>query len=199
MDHKHLEKQIIYPSNTMNFFAGPQFIQDCIKNQTFGVPLMWQYQSGQYLPDWHPWENISDFYVSNRETGGCREIVPFELTWLVRTFGEVSEAGSSIGSTGRLGVDIDDFYAITLKHDCGVVGQLLVDVLNRFPTRRFTVTCSEGTIVWDDGDKLVKCYDTSSGEWTYTTMVWVLQRKVTSIPKSPMRKKLMIFCEWLLV
>lgn len=168
MEHENYVKQIIYPSNTMNFFAGPQFIHDCMKNQTFGEPLMWQYQSGQYLPDWHPWESISEFYVSNRETGGCREIVPFELTWLVRAFGEVSKAGASIGSTGRLGVDIDEFYAITLKHNCGVVGQLLVDVLNRAPTRRFTVTCSEGTIVWDDGDKSVKCYDTASGEWAYT-------------------------------
>lgn len=168
MAHDNFEKQIIYPSNTMNFFAGPQFIQDCIKNNTFGTPLLWQYQSGQYLPDWHPWENISDFYVSNRATGGCREIVPFELTWLVRAFGKVSEAGSSIGSAGQLNTEIDEFYAITLKHNCGVVGQLLVDVLSRFPTRRFTVTCSRGTLVWDDGDKLVKYYDASTGEWMQT-------------------------------
>ena len=38
------------------------------------------YHSGQYLPDWHPWESYKDFYVSNPATGARREIVPFELS-----------------------------------------------------------------------------------------------------------------------
>ena len=41
------------------------------------------YHCGQYLPDWHPNEPVSQFYVSKKETGGAREIVPFELTWMV--------------------------------------------------------------------------------------------------------------------
>lgn len=39
----------------------------------------------------HPWENVNEFYVSNRVTGGAREIVPYELTWIVHILGVPNE------------------------------------------------------------------------------------------------------------
>ncbi len=47
------------------------------------------YHVGQYLPDWHPWEDIKDFFVNDKRTNGNREILVRELPWLTETFGEV--------------------------------------------------------------------------------------------------------------
>ena len=62
---------------------GPRRIKQVVAAVAVGRPLAFTYQVGQYLPDWHPWESYKDFYVSKRATGAYREIVPFELAWLI--------------------------------------------------------------------------------------------------------------------
>ena len=47
------------------------------------------YHIGQYLPDWHPWENYKDFFIGEKRTNGCREIMAIELPWLIATFGSI--------------------------------------------------------------------------------------------------------------
>ena len=136
-------------SCTMRYFPGPRLIKRVATNGSLGKPLAWQYQSGQYLPDWHPWEPITDYYVSRRDTGGCREIVPFELTWLVDVFGGVADIQGSHAKVSSLDADIDDIYTAELVHDSGVRGQLMVDVISRPPVRSFRLTCNEGTLEWD--------------------------------------------------
>ena len=37
------------------------------------------YHIGQYLPDWHPWENYNEFFIGDKRTNGCREIMAIEL------------------------------------------------------------------------------------------------------------------------
>jgi predicted dehydrogenase len=136
-------------SCTMRYFPGPRLIKRVTADHSLGKPLVWQYQSGQYLPDWHPWEPISDYYVSRRDTGGCREIVPFELTWLVDVFGGVAAIQGSHSKVSSLDADIDDLYTADIVHDTGARGQLMVDVISRPPVRSFRLTCDEGTLEWD--------------------------------------------------
>lgn len=136
-------------SCTMRYFPGPRAIKRVVSEGTIGKPLFWQYQSGQYLPDWHPWEHIRDFYVSQRETGGCREIVPFELTWLLDVFGDVAEIRGLHAKLSDIDADIDDYYSADLLHRSGTRGQLIVDVISRPPARNFRLTGSEGALEWD--------------------------------------------------
>lgn len=143
------KRVIAMASCTMRYFPGPRLIKRVAANGTLGKPLVWQYQSGQYLPDWHPWEPISDYYVSRRDTGGCREIVPFELTWLVDAFGGVSAIQGSHSKVSSLEADIDDLYTADIVHETGVRGQLMVDVISRPAVRSFRLTCDEGTLEWD--------------------------------------------------
>ena len=143
------KRVIAMASCTMRYFPGPRLIKRVAADGSLGKPLVWQYQSGQYLPDWHPWEPISDYYVSRRDTGGCREIVPFELTWLVDVFGNVEAIQGSHSKVSSLDADIDDLYTAEIIHDTGVRGQLMVDVISRPPVRGFRLTCDEGTLEWD--------------------------------------------------
>ena len=83
---------------------------------TLGKVANFSYHSGQYLPDWHPWERVADYYVSNPETGGAREIVPFELTWLTEVFGWPASVSGERASTMDVGAAIDDTYVLTLRY-----------------------------------------------------------------------------------
>lgn len=137
------------PSCTMRYFPGPRAIGKIVESEEIGRPLFWRYHSGQYLPDWHPWESIADYYVSRRVTGGCREIVPFELTWLTGIFGDITAVRGTRGKVGDLEADIDDLYTAELRHADGLTGQLVVDVLSRPPVRDFFLLGASGAARWD--------------------------------------------------
>src|SRR5436190_1017169 len=75
---------------------------------TIGRPLAFTHHVGQYLPDWHPWEDYRTFYVSRRATGAAREIVLFELNWLSSLFGPVTAVTGMKAKLSSLEADIDD-------------------------------------------------------------------------------------------
>ncbi len=141
---------VVFPSCTMRYFPAPRAIRTAVLAGAIGKPLFFTYHSGQYLPDWHPWESLSDYYVSNPATGGCREIVPFELAWLTWLFGDVTEVTGSVARLGDLGVPIDDHYHGALRFADGTRGALTVDVLVRPAVRTMRLVGTAGTLRWDD-------------------------------------------------
>ncbi|WP_140142752.1 Gfo/Idh/MocA family protein, partial [Vibrio parahaemolyticus] len=123
---------VIAPSCTMRYFPGPKKVKELLEQNVIGSPLSVNYQTGQYLPDWHPWEDIQDFYVSKRESGGAREIVPFELTWLNDLFShDVKALASAVAKQTDMNADIDDIYHCLLQYDSGVLLNLTVEVISR--------------------------------------------------------------------
>ncbi|MEO5374465.1 MAG: Gfo/Idh/MocA family oxidoreductase [Alphaproteobacteria bacterium] len=151
------------PSCTMRYYAGPRKIKELVASGVIGRPLMMTYHVGQWLPDWHPWESYKDFYVSKRATGACREIVPFELTWLVDILGDVDAVTCMRGKVSDLDCDIDDVYQLLLKFRSGLSGHLAVDVVARPAVRMFRLNGREGTIEWDHGQNVVRLW-TATGE-----------------------------------
>jgi predicted dehydrogenase len=159
-----------FPSCTMRYFRGPKALRAICSAGRIGKPLVWQYQSGQYLPDWHPWERIQDYYVSNPRTGGCREIVPFELVWLTDLFGSVASLSCQKAKLTDLPAPIDDVYQVQVKHRSGVLGQLTVDTISRVPVRLARILGSEGTVEWDADRNIVRVYTAESKAWTVESL-----------------------------
>ncbi len=153
------------PSCTMRYYPGPKKVREILTSGEIGAPLAFTYHTGQYLPDWHPWEDIKSFYVSRRATGGAREIVPFELVWLIPIFGAVLETTCLKGKVSDLDADIDDLYHILLRFQNGIIGHLCVDVISRAPVRRLTVLGSEGNLEWDASQKLARVYSAGTRQW----------------------------------
>lgn len=152
------KKVLITPSATMLFHPVIKDIKEIIEQGALGKITNFSYHSGQYLPDWHPWEDIRDFYVSKRETGGAREIVPFELTWLTKILGYPKNIKGFFGKTMDLGVDIDDTYAVAIEFN-SFFGVMVVDVVSRFAIRKLVINLEYGQISWDWNDGFFKVYD----------------------------------------
>ena len=153
------------PSCTMRYYPGPRRIKAMVEAEAIGRPLTFTYQSGQYLPDWHPWESYKDFYVSKRATGACREIVPFELCWLADLFGPVATVSCMKDRLGELDADIDDVYQLLLRFQSKVIGHLMVDVIARPAVRLFRLLGTTGTIEWDQGLKRLRRFSAENGAW----------------------------------
>jgi len=152
-----------FPSCTMFFHPIIKKINQFIEQDKIGKILAFTYHSGMYLPDWHPWEDYRSFYVSKRITGACREIVPFELLWIINTFGEIKNVTSKIAKISNLDTDIDDIYNILLQFDNNIQGNLTVDVISRFPYRQLKILGENGVIIADWTEKMVSYFTKDDG------------------------------------
>lgn len=111
--------------------------------------VSYTYHVGQYLPDWHPWENIKDFFVGDRRTNGCREIFAIELPWIQKVFGAIKMVTVRKNKLTELEVNYNDCYHVTIQHKNGAVGQLAVDVVSRKPVRNLEVYGEELYLSWN--------------------------------------------------
>jgi predicted dehydrogenase len=160
-------KIIMAPSCTMRYFPGPKKVKELIRAGSIGRVLNVNYQTGQYLPDWHPWEDIREFYVSKRETGAAREIVPFELTWLNDIFGESQALACVKAKLTDMPADIDDIYHCLLRYDSNVIANITVEVISRPKAcRDMRILGSDGEILLSADSNSVRYINTSMEEWS---------------------------------
>jgi predicted dehydrogenase len=153
------------PSATMRFHPSVQVMKRLVDEGTIGKILAFNYHSGQYLPDWHPWEDYRTYYVAKRETGGCREIVPFELSWITWLMGPVRSISCILGKLTKLEIDIDDIYQLLLEFESGVIASMQVDVISRVAYRYFKMISEEGVMIWDWNRRMVSVYTASTKAW----------------------------------
>lgn len=162
---------VMAPSCTLRYYPGPKKVKELVQSGAIGKPLNINYQTGQYLSDWHPWENIRDFYVSDRETGGCREIVPFELTWLNDIFGDPEPLACVKAKQTDMNADIDDIYHVLLRYPGGTLLNLTVEVISRpKATRELRVLGSEGELVFSGEENTVRHIRVGDADWTRTSL-----------------------------
>lgn len=155
---------LIAPSCTLRFHPAIKEIKKIVEDKKYGEVTNFTYHSGQYLPDWHPWEKVKDFYVSKRKTGGGREIVPFELTWIHDVFGFPTHIKGLYGHTMDVGAQIDDTYAVTVKFKQGF-GAFVVDVVARNAIRKLSLNFERGQLLWSWDKPYLEIYNVDTGLW----------------------------------
>lgn len=121
--------------------------------------LNYTYHVGQYLPDWHPWENYEDFFVSNKRSNGCRELFAIELPWLTETFGDIVKVDVMKSKMSNLNIDYNDNYLVNIEHNNGHKGTLAVDIVSRKAVRNLEVFGEKLYLSWDGSPTGLTKYD----------------------------------------
>ncbi|MFC1671525.1 Gfo/Idh/MocA family protein [Planctomycetota bacterium] len=154
------------PSATLLFHPAVTKIGEILEAGTLGKISNLIHHSGQYLPDWHPYEGVSDYYVSNPATGGAREIVPFELTWLTGLFGFPKKVCGNVRKTVTIaGAEmIDDTYNFLMDYEDFLMS-ISVDVVSRYATRRLLINGDRRQLVWDWNTNNIRVFDPEKGNW----------------------------------
>lgn len=156
---------LVYPSSTLYNHPAIKEISEMVQSKRYGRTTNLSYHSGQYLPDWHPWEDIRDYYVSNPLTGAAREILPFELTWMTKIFGDILDIKGIFEKTSDLSVNIDDTYCCAIKFENNVLCSLLIDVTSRAATRRLILNFEEAQLRWDWNNDYFEIYSAEKSNW----------------------------------
>lgn len=146
----------LFLSSTPIYRDEMRYITNVVKNTE--KKLNYTYHVGQYLPDWHPWETYRDFFIGNKRTNGCREILAVELPWMVKAFGDIESVQVISDRKTDLDIDFHDNYNILIRHKTGNTGVFTVDVVSRPPVRELKII-GEGTfIAWDGKPEGLKEY-----------------------------------------
>ncbi len=141
------EKKLkLFLSSTFLYRNEIKYIIDKVCNKG---KLAYSYHVGQYLPDWHPWENYKDFFVSDKRTNGCRELMAIELPWIVKAFGDIKNVHVIRNNITNLKLNYCDNYMIMFEHENGNVGSFNVDIASRKATRSLEVYNEELHIKWE--------------------------------------------------
>jgi predicted dehydrogenase len=123
-----------------------------------GQPAAVRAHWGEYLPDWHPWEDYRQGYAARPDLGGGVILTlshPFD--YLRMLLGEV-DAVSAYTATSGLGLPVEDTAEIALRFSCGAVGSVHLDYLQQPPTHTVEIVGTAGTLRWNNADGSLAVY-----------------------------------------
>ncbi len=141
------EKNVkLFLSSTFFYREEIKYIRERIDNDS-----QWNYiyHIGQYLPDWHPWESYKVFFLGDKRTNGCREIMAIELPWLTGAFGDVIDVNVFGNQMTKLNIDYKDNFMIQLTHENGNKGCLIVDVVSPVAVRKLEIYSEGKYLAWN--------------------------------------------------
>ncbi|OGO19769.1 MAG: hypothetical protein A2Z14_08555 [Chloroflexi bacterium RBG_16_48_8] len=143
-----------------------RLIQEGAIGDVIGVRVNW----GEYLPDWHPWEDYRLSYSARRDLGGGVVLTlchPFDyLRWLV---GDIIEVTAELNTSAALELDVEDSAEIILRFESGVLGNVHLDYLTRPPNHCLEIVGTQGTLHWGNEDGGVRWWSTSTDAWLTIT------------------------------
>lgn len=155
-------KKVLFLSSTFMYRKEVEYIKgEALKHSK---PISYIYHVGQYLPDWHPWESYKNFFVGDKRTNGCRELMAIEFPWLVDVFGDIRSYKWVKSKNSTLDIDYADSFQILFQHENGNKGMVEIDVISRKAERRFEMFGEDVFVTWDGTPETLFKYDISKKE-----------------------------------
>ncbi|MEK9170618.1 MAG: Gfo/Idh/MocA family oxidoreductase, partial [Patescibacteria group bacterium] len=150
---------VMAPSCTFRYYLPVKMIKKILEDGKIGKTLAFQYHMGQYLPDWHPWEDYRQVYFSKKETGACREMLPFDLIWLNWLMdSQISGSSGFAAKISDLDMNAEDILLANLRYKSGILGNVMIDVISRKPFKTLRILGSAGSLEWERFDSVIKLY-----------------------------------------
>jgi predicted dehydrogenase len=152
------------------FHPGLKHVKTLLDDGVIGDILHARVCWGEYLPNWHPWEDYRQSYSARTDLGGGVLLTlchPFDyLRWL---FGEVSEVYGRVSNSGTLEIEVEDIAEVGLQFATGVQGYVHLDYLQRPPSHWLEIVGTQGTLRWDNADGDVKWWSEKTEAWISMT------------------------------
>jgi len=126
-----------------------ELIRDGSLGQVLTVHAHW----GEYLPNWHPWEDYRQSYAARADLGGGVIVtLTHPLDYLRYLLGEIDSLWSLNGHISPLELEVEDVAEIGLKFANGAIGGVHLNYFQRPPVHRLEIVGTNGTLRWDNAD-----------------------------------------------
>jgi predicted dehydrogenase len=138
------------------FHPGLQKVKQLLDEGAIGEPLSARAHWGEYLPNWHPWEDYKLGYAARPELGGGVVLTLSHPLDYMRWF--LGEVDSLWGLTSHLGLNmpVEDLAEISLRFVNGAIGSIHLDYDQRPPNHTLEIIGTHGTIRWDNANGITR-------------------------------------------
>jgi predicted dehydrogenase len=141
-------------------------VKTWLDEDMIGRSLSFRAHWGEYLPNWHPWEDYRASYTSRQDLGGGVVVTlshPVDyLRWLL---GDVQNLWAFSGRISDLEIQVEDYAEIGMQFSSGVVGSLHVDYFQQPPSHTLEITGTKGRITWDNADGRAELFRSATRVW----------------------------------
>lgn len=178
LDRLHLLQQAAQKSGS-KILVGFQFryhptlnkARELIQTGAIGQLLTVHAYWGEYLPQWHPWEDYRQSYAARADLGGgVIRTLTHPLDYLRFIVGEVDSLWSFNGHISPLEVDVDDVAEFGLKFSNGAIGGVHLNYVQRPPRHTLEIVGTQGTLRWDNADGILHLYQVSAPFGSYSDL-----------------------------
>ena len=150
----------------MRFYWAISKIRHFLTDNTAGRVISARIEFGQYLPDWHPWEDYSKGYSAKKNLGGGIIFDAIhEIDYARWFFGSVAKVVSMYDKLSNLKIETEDTADILLRFTKGPLVNIHLDYLQRVYSKSCKIVGEKGTIEWRFDDHLVRVYSAFSNKW----------------------------------
>jgi predicted dehydrogenase len=154
------KKHVIGVSHTIRYYPPYRIIRDLLERKVVGHPLYLEYSLGNYLPDWHPYEDYRKFYASDQKMGGAgMDMLLHEISAIHWWLGPSTKIQSRFAKVSSLEISGPDTHDILMRFFSGAVGFFHHDVIERGTIgRHIRIVGEEGTIEWHQNQPTIRVY-----------------------------------------
>jgi len=131
------------------FHPGLQALRRWVLDQAAGPALFVRAHYGDYLPQWHPWEDYRGSYSAQAALGGGAMLtLCHPVDYLLWIFGDPTVRWAAARPAPHLDVEVEAIAEIGLDFPGGVLGGIHLDFVQRPPEHRVDVLARDGTLRW---------------------------------------------------
>jgi predicted dehydrogenase len=148
------------------FHPGLKKIKEMINSAELGRPISASAHWGEYLPNWHPWEDYRKSYSARADLGGGAALtLSHPLDYLQWILGDAEVIWSAGQKASDLEIETEDLAKFELRFANGAFGSVHLDYYQQPAAHTLEILCTQGSIYWDNADGAVRIYSTASKEW----------------------------------
>ena len=159
-------KLVVMVGFNLRFHPNLQRIKKLLDEERIGKIICARVQLGQYLPDWHPWEDYRKSYSAQRALGGGIILdAVHELDYIRWFLGDAKELFCYADKLSDLEIDTEDIAEILLRFETRAIAEIHMDYVQRSYSRSCQLIGDEGTIIWNFNENRVKLYSAENKQW----------------------------------
>jgi len=127
-----------------------KYIKGLIDNDVYGRVISAYLHVGQYLPNWHPYEDYRNAYYARKSLGGgALRTLSHELDLAQYFFGRVKSLFAKVQKVSDLEIDVDDLTSIIAKTEGCEQVSIQINLLDPIITRVGRIYFGKGVVEYD--------------------------------------------------
>jgi predicted dehydrogenase len=166
LDEAQDRRRLLMVGYNLRFHPGLARLKELLEQHVIGRVVSARAEVGEYLPDWHPWEDYRRSYSGRAELGGGAVLTfSHELDALCWLLGAPRRLVAIAAHASSLEIDTEDVAEIVLHLECGALASVHVDYVRRPSRRSIEITGEDGILRWEYDENRLLHYAPATRQW----------------------------------